>query len=336
MKKNKSIAKILDSYGIKPSVSGYYQLIDAIDIVMSHVKNGSILPKTMQLYETVGKTFDSNAYCVERTMRYAAHTAWARGGEMSEEFSEFPDLSEFICSTAYKVLMTEAVLDPIDCQIIQNLFNLGVKPDLEGTMIARDAIKIVMNQIHTGKPYGKFVVLYQEISKKHNVSAECAIRHAVAVAARKPSSLYLELFGPNPINASEFIARVAWNIELSESMNGSLGYWTRSDLDRKILHLLIDLGANTANDGFLVTAAALQRVVRCIQTNKSVSSWVALYHDVGESRGMNGASAGRSIRTLIRKVVEKETPKAKEIFGVPMTLINTSAFLSKCAWYFIE
>ncbi len=84
--------KLLMEMGIAPDSTGYYFLVEAINMRKEMVLNYKVTHKFMELYDVIGKKFDSKPSNVERAMRYAIEKAFEINNDtLSKTFGSMVD-----------------------------------------------------------------------------------------------------------------------------------------------------------------------------------------------------------------------------------------------------
>lgn len=74
--------KLLMEMGISPDSTGYYYLVAAINLRKEMVVSGNVTHKFMELYDAIGKKFNSKPLNVERAMRHAVEKAFELNNDL--------------------------------------------------------------------------------------------------------------------------------------------------------------------------------------------------------------------------------------------------------------
>lgn len=221
------IPELLDQYGANPKYKGYFYLAHTISLVVDYFNKNDLVPNITEIYAVTAKKYETTTSAIERNMRTLIQVMWNKDNDrMKHLYNECPDLSEFVCDRALEVVLLQYTNTPLgvevgeeeadflfDHTIYRRLFDLGIRTNLGGFVILKDAILHVSEKFFSGKPYIKFTVLYADLSKKYHIgksAAERNMRHAIEKAEENRTDSYIKMFGNEQnITVSEFICAVA-------------------------------------------------------------------------------------------------------------------------------
>jgi two-component system response regulator (stage 0 sporulation protein A) len=84
--------KLLMEMGVSPELTGYYYLVEAINLRKEMITSGNVTHKFMELYDVIGKKFNSKPLNVERAMRHAVEKAFEINNDtLSKTFGSMVD-----------------------------------------------------------------------------------------------------------------------------------------------------------------------------------------------------------------------------------------------------
>ena len=223
------ITDLMDQYGANPKYKGYFYLAHTISLAKDYFDKNNLVPNVTELYAATARKYDTTNSAIERSMRTLVQTMWKNRNERMEHiYQECPDLSEFICDRALEATLLQHTNTPLgyevekdsdlplDHVVYRRLFKLGIRTNLGGFVVLKDAILAVSKEFSENRPYVKFTALYVDLSNRYHIgksAAERNMRHAIEKAEENRNDAYIKTFGNKKnVTVSEFICTVANNI----------------------------------------------------------------------------------------------------------------------------
>lgn len=74
--------KLLMEMGISPELTGYYYLVEAINLRKEKITSGDVTYKFMNLYAEIAEKFNNTVTNVERVMRHAVEKAFETNNDL--------------------------------------------------------------------------------------------------------------------------------------------------------------------------------------------------------------------------------------------------------------